>query len=130
MHNHTISNWTHQITHWPHVIGGFTARGEHDAADPGSGFNLGHTADADHAAVDVRRGLALAELGIPDYQLVLSDQIHGTRVALARAEDLPHLEQRFGYPYYPDSDALITAERGLALMLFFADCCPVWIYCP
>ena len=128
MQNHTISNWTHQITNWPHAIGGFTARGEHDEADLSSGFNLGHTPEADHDAVDARRALALAELGIVDYQFVLSDQVHGTKVSVARASDLPHLEQRFGYAYYPQDDALITAEKGLALMLFFADCCLVWLY--
>ena len=121
-------HWTHRLTNWPHVVGGFTARGEHDPAEPESGFNLGHTHGADHAAVDGRRLEVLAELGIAGYPLALSDQVHGTRVSVARLADLPHLEHRFGTPYYPESDALITAERGLALMLFFADCCPVWVY--
>jgi polyphenol oxidase len=122
--------WTHLITDWPGAVGGFTARGDHDANAPESGCNLGHTHHADHAAVDRRRRQALLDLGLPDYRLVCGDQVHGTRVATARAVDLSRLEQRFGYPYYPRADALITAEAGLALMLFFADCCPVWVYCP
>jgi YfiH family protein len=130
MHAHSTSNWTHQVTKWPHAIAGFTARGDYDVADPASGFNLGHTPSADPAEVAIRRQQALAELGIPDHQLVLSDQVHGTRVTVAQAADIPHLDQRFGTPYYPESDGLITAETGLALMLIFADCCPVWLYCP
>jgi polyphenol oxidase len=121
---------THLITDWPHAVAGFTARGAYDPADPESGCNLGHTANADHAAVDARRARVLADLGVPGYQIVCGDQVHGTRVALATAASLPGLEQRHGYPYHPNSDALITAEPGLALMLFFADCCPVWLYCP
>lgn len=122
------SHWTHRITYWPGAIAGFTARGEHDPADPESGFNLGHTHHADHEAVDRRRAEALVELGIPEHRIVLADQVHGTHVAVARAADLPHLEHRYAYPYYPQTDALITDQPGLALLLFFADCCPVWVY--
>lgn len=121
--------FVHTITSWPHAVGGFTARGDHDSADPESGCNLGHTQHADHEAVDRRRQQALRDLGIPVQTIVCTDQVHGTNVSVARSADLPQLEQRFGYPYYPQSDALITAEPGLALMLYFADCCPVWLYC-
>lgn len=124
-----MTPWLHRITDWPQAVGGFTARGEHDPDDPESGFNVGHTHHADHAAVDRRRQAALDDLGLPDYHLVLSDQVHGTRVSVARAADLGSIVGRYGYSYYPESDALVTAERGLALMLFFADCCPVWLYC-
>lgn len=127
MHNNTTLSWTHQITRWPHVAGGFTARGEHDV-DPESGCNLGHTHHANREAVDRRREQALRDLGIPGHTLVCCDQVHGAQVAVASAAELPHLERRFDCPYYPGSDALVTAEPSLALMLFFADCCPVWLY--
>lgn len=113
---------------WPGTVAAFTARGPHDPAEPGSGYNLGHTARADHGAVEALRARALAELGLDGHELVLSDQIHGTRIATARSADLPSLPRRHGHPYYPEAEALITNKPGLALMLFFADCCPVFYY--
>ncbi|MEN6641731.1 MAG: polyphenol oxidase family protein [Armatimonadia bacterium] len=122
--------WLLRHTGWPGAVAGVTQRGPHDPADPASGYNLGHTANANHGQVDALRRRALDELGVGDHSLVCSDQIHGTRISVASYDDLPQLPRRHGWPYYPEADALITADDRLALMLFFADCCPVTLYSP
>ena len=136
----TSDLWTHLITHWPHAAAGVTQRGPHDPAVPWSGYNLGHTASADHAAVDALRHRALQELsflGPPassrqpwpsSRRMICAQQIHSNRVALARHADLASLPQCHGRPYYHDCDAIVTGEPGLALTLFYADCCPIILY--
>jgi len=121
--------WTHLVTDWPGAAAGVTQRGPHDPTVPWSGHNFGHTKEADHAAVDALRHRALAELaesvGAPasSRHAVLAQQVHGANVAVARHATLPS-------PYYPDCDALVTADPGLALTLFYADCCPIILYSP
>lgn len=126
--------WT-SLHCWPGAAAGITARGPHDPASPASGYNMGHTEQADHGTVERLRRRAMRELlacrsDAGANQLVMAEQVHGNRVAIARHDDLPALPQRHGHPYYPGYDALITAEPGLALMLFYADCCPVILYSP
>ncbi|MBU0608906.1 MAG: polyphenol oxidase family protein [Armatimonadetes bacterium] len=130
--------WTHVVTDWPGAVAGITQRGPHNPAIPWSGHNFGYTKEANHAAVDALRHRAMAELaesvGAPasrqglsvpkaSWHAVLAQQVHGSNVAVARHAALPS-------PYYPDCDALITAEPGLALTLFYADCCPIILYSP
>lgn len=122
--------WTFRLEDWPDAAGGCTQRGPHDPRDTQSGFNLGHTRNANHRHVDQRRRQALRDLGLAGHVLVCADQVHGDHIAVARHADLARLRGRWGYPYYPQTDALITAERGLALLLFYADCCPVFLYSP
>lgn len=120
--------WLFRQTAWPGTAAGVTQRGPHALTDPASGHNLGHTAGADPVQVRALRHRALAELGLTGQQIVCSDQVHGTEIAVARREDVPDLPRRHGWPYYPQADAVLTAERGLVLLLFFADCCPVFLF--
>ena len=148
----TSDLWTALERDWPGAAAGITARGPHDPAVPWSGHNFGHTSAADHAAVDALRHRVLQELPLlgprasrpqpvpslgapasspqPLPSLVCAQQVHGPHVAVARHADLSSLPQSHGVPYYPDCDALITAEPGLALTLFYADCCPIILYSP
>lgn len=123
-----ITPFVHTLTSWPGAAGGFTARGTCDPADPASGCDFGRAHSAPETVVR-RRAQVLHDLALPGHTVVRAEQVHGTKVSVATAADLPHLEQPSGCPCYPATDALITRETGLALMLVFADCCPVWLYC-
>jgi YfiH family protein len=128
----TSDLWTVLKHDWPGGAAGVTQRGPH-----------GHTQEADHAAVDALRHRALAELAEavgarngPQVRpassrqpsVVCAQQVHGSSVTVARHTDLVSLPQSYGVPYYPDCDALITAESALPLTLFYADCCPIILY--
>lgn len=123
--------WAYRVTHWPGVAGGFSARGPvAEPADPQSGFNLGHTPTADPAAVAARRAALQADLGLPDDAVVQAEQVHGREVAVVSRADFHRLPRRHDCPTVPGVDGLATAEPGLALRLFYADCCPVCLYSP
>jgi polyphenol oxidase len=126
----TSDLWTRLVHDWPGAAAGVSQRGPHDPAVPWSGYNLGHTDRADHAAVDALRRRALTELGAPQAQIVCAYQVHGRHVTAVRAADLPSQPDFYGYPQVSATDALITAEPGLALTLFYADCCPIILYSP
>ncbi len=67
-------------------------------------------------------------LGIPMERMVLSRQVHGSTITVVDksmagsglVKDNP----------YGDTDGLVTAERGIALVTFYADCTPVYLYDP
>jgi hypothetical protein len=123
--------WAYRVEHWPGVVGGFSARGPvTDPADPQSGFNLGHTPTADPVAVAARRAALQVDLGLPDDAVVQAEQVHGREVAVVTRADLDRLPRRHDCPTVPGVDGLATAEPGLALRLFYADCCPVCLYSP
>jgi len=127
----TSDLWTCLKHDWPGAAAGVTQRGSHDPAVPWSGYNMGHTQEADHAVVDALRHRALTELASPfSPRLVCAQQVHGSSAAVARHTALASLPQSHGVPYCPDRDALITADPGLALTLFYADCCPIILYSP
>ena len=98
-----------------------TSRAGGVSRPPYESFNLGaHVAD-DPAAVAANRGrLARAAKLEPD-RLVWMQQVHGAAVATV---DGPRPEP------VPETDALVTATPGLALVVLVADCVPVLLAAP
>lgn len=84
------------------------------------------------------RQLTLQTLGIADYPSVTLWQVHGSSVAvLAQQEDWRSDWAEMSYyerPWTPRTqrraDALITQQRGIAIVLSFADCTPILLYDP
>jgi len=92
---------------------GVTDRDGGVSAAPRASLNLGdHVGDDPAAVVENRRRLA-ADIGVD--ALVTMRQVHGADVAVV--EDVPSEP--------PEADALVTAGRGLALVVLVADCTPV-----
>lgn len=63
-------------------------------------------------------------LGVDEHSFVLSKQVHKTDVRIVGKEDCGNglfRENRFD-----SADALVTAEKGVALVTFYADCVPVY----
>lgn len=65
------------------------------------------------------------ELGIDKSELVLSKQVHETNIVDVTAKDKGNgllYENKF-----TSADALVTAEKNVPIVTFFADCVPVFL---
>ncbi|MGH3753502.1 MAG: peptidoglycan editing factor PgeF [Pseudonocardiaceae bacterium] len=88
---------------------------------PYASFNLGeHVGDRPEAVAANRERLA-AGVGLPAQRLVWMQQVHGRAVAVVEGP-LPKP--------VPATDALVTAEPGLAVVVLVADCVPVLLADP
>jgi len=106
----------------PRITQGFTTRRGGVSAAPYDLLNLGaHVGDLD-ASVYANRQRVWDDLGFTEGQVALAEQVHGDRVAIVRSGtgSLPVM----------GADALVTSTPNLLLMLFFADCVPVYFVDP
>ena len=92
-------------------------------------LNLGlHVEDEKDAVLENRRRFCRM-VGAEPQRTATCQQVHGDRVVRITAKDAGA-----GFADYagaiPDTDALITNEPGLPLMLFFADCTPILLADP
>lgn len=85
-------------------------------------LNVGSLVGDDPAAVQANHELICAGLGLQPAAVVTARQVHGAHVAVAHGSD--------GGTVVPSTDALISNEPGVALLLRFADCVPVVLYDP
>ncbi len=69
---------------------------------------------------------ARRELGMGNWPLVTSVQVHGANIHQVTAENLVESSQR----PIPDADALATNLRGVALGIHVADCGAIWFLDP
>jgi YfiH family protein len=91
---------------------------------PFDGLNLGvFTDDEEAAVVDNRRRLAAA-LGFPPERVAIGRQVHGAELASHAGPQEPSPFAGPGSPI-PEVDGHVTAETGIALLVFVADCVPV-----
>lgn len=72
-----------------------------------------------------RHTAAVEELGFSPSQWWRAEQIHGTDVAIAGTA--PTIIAPDGLPVVPRVDGLITAEKGLLLAIYVADCGAIWL---
>ena len=85
-----------------------------------------HTGD-NQVEVVRRRELFLKGLGLTLDDLVAATQIHGTRIAVVN-RSMAGYGARNPATALPDTDGLVTRERGLVLSIFTADCYPIFLY--
>lgn len=88
---------------------------------PYASFNLGDHVGDRAADVAANRDRLAAGVGLPVDRLVWMEQVHGRTVATV---DGPRPES------VPVTDALVTAEPGLAVVVLVADCVPVLLADP
>ena len=100
----------------------FTDRWGGVSAVPYEELNLGGAVGDDADAVRVNRELAAKSLGIDSARVVWMNQVHGAEVAV--------VSEPWGDRPVPEVDAIVTAERGLALAVLTADCTPVLLADP
>jgi len=100
----------------------FTDRWGGVSAVPYEELNLGGAVGDDPAAVLANRELAAKSLGLDASRVVWMNQVHGPDVMVV---DGPWADRPV-----PEVDAVVTAERGLALAVLTADCTPVLLADP
>lgn len=108
---------------------GFTARTGGVSEPPYHTLNMGFTVNDDPLHVLENRRRVATALGVPLTRMVAAKQVHGDRVALIKAGD----EGRGALTYddaLEDTDALVSAERGILLSTYHADCIPVSVLDP
>nr|WP_172384042.1 peptidoglycan editing factor PgeF [Streptomyces sp. MNP-20] len=101
----------------------FTDRWGGVSAVPYAELNLGGAVGDDPDAVLHNRELAAKSLGIDQGRVVWMNQVHGRDVAVVDGPWPADQE-------IPAVDAVVTAERGLALAVLTADCTPVLLADP
>ena len=104
----------------PRVVQGFTTRHGGVSAAPYDSLNLGGHVGDTPASVLANRQRLCADLGFTEAQVALAEQVHGAEVARVTTGGAP----------VPGVDALITDTPGVLLLLFFADCVPIYLYDP
>ncbi|MGW5075331.1 peptidoglycan editing factor PgeF [Rhodococcus sp. NPDC004095] len=93
-----------------------TSRAGGVSAAPYDSFNLGDHVGDDPAAVDANRRRLAAGIGLPFERLVWMEQIHSRNVTVVTGPVDAPVEA---------TDALVTTERNLALVVLTADCVPL-----
>lgn len=83
-------------------------------------LNLGSGRGDEQARVEENFRRVAALMGAGGNDCVVTRQVHGNEVRVASSADRHVLGTRTPY----DADGLVTAERGLPLMCFVADCVP------
>lgn len=111
------------------IIHGISQRGDGVSEGCYQSLNLGlHVGDETARVIENRKRFC-GELGIKLSRTVCCEQVHGTNVRIVDEKDMGRgtltLEN-----VIENTDGLITNKKNIALMLFFADCTPVFIYDP
>lgn len=89
---------------------------------PFATLNVGNSVGDDEAAVAENHARIFAHLGLGSQQVTSPHQVHGNHVALVTGHDAGR--------QIPNTDGLLTATPGVALLLRFADCQPILLYDP
>ncbi len=113
----------------PDLVHGFTTRLDGVSPEPYKSLNLAFHVGDDPAHVVENREILLGDIGFSLDQMICARQVHGDHVAVATLA-----EKGRGSTDYesavPDSDGLVTQQKGLLLSLYFADCVPILLYDP
>lgn len=110
------------------IVVAFSERSGGVSAPPYDTLNLaGHVGD-DPRAVDENRRRFLGAVGLPEAhdRLVTAVQVHGEHIHVVAACDAGRGALVSAGPSpVPATDALITSEQDIPLMMLYADCVPV-----
>lgn len=85
------------------------------------------TGDRDEAMRQLRpfHELALEDFAGPGASVWRAEQVHGSKVAVVPG--CPQTAAADGLPVVPGVDGLVTAEPGVALVIYVADCGAIWL---
>ena len=112
-----------QLTHF------VSTRHQGSSPAPCESLNLSFRVGDDPERVASNRDLLLAAVGVVPEAVVAAKQVHGTHVQVVTRE----LSGRGARDYdsaLDDTDAMITAEPGICLLIMAADCVPTLLFDP
>lgn len=106
------------------VVVAFSERTGGVSTGPYASLNLGSHVGDDPSSVQENRYRFMAACGLDPARMALAvpEQVHGERIAA--------ISQGFSQDELSATDALMTGEEDVALMLCFADCVPVVLVAP
>lgn len=106
---------------------GMTGRLGGVSEPPYDSLDLGYHVGDDAEKVRENRGRLARSLRLPGGCAVVAEQVHGTRVAVVEPRDAGRgwLDPSTAIP---QTDALVTVHKGLALGILVADCFPVAVW--
>jgi hypothetical protein len=108
----------------PPATAAFSTRRGGVSDGPVESLNLGvFTEDDPRRVAENRRRLA-GHLGLDPARIVIGHQVHGAELAEHLGPQRPPPFREPGSPI-PDVDGHVTSSRGLAALVFVADCLPV-----
>lgn len=128
-----ICYWTDERQRTRGVTLAFSERTGGASKLPYASLNLAAHVGDDPASVDENRRRFLEALGLGHLaqRLVTAEQVHGEQVRLIRPADAGSgARAASGAEPVAATDALITDEHDIPLMLLFADCVPVILVAP
>lgn len=107
------------------VIVAFTCRSGGYSQHPYTSLNMATHVNDDYKDVIANRKRFLQMYQMDVAQSVAANQVHGNQVYHVTKKDLG---KGSIYPPISDADGLITHENDIALLSFYADCVPIYIW--
>jgi polyphenol oxidase len=89
------------------------------------GIDVSHNKGEVLGRVDAAHREIRRAIGVGDWPLVTAQQIHGNKIAAVDSFSCGPVGREF-----PGCDGIITNQRGVALGVYVADCCAVYIVDP
>ncbi len=123
--------WRGRFTSFPEdiCVHGFSCRLGGVSKAPYTSLNMALHVEDDPAAVWQNRQLFLQALNLKADLLVTPEQVHGEAIVRVTADEAGKGSREYN-DAIAETDALITNEPGLPLMLCFADCTPIILLDP
>lgn len=69
-------------------------------------------------------------IGMGDWPVLTAEQVHGNKIAVIERAVAPVFPSGVDGREFPGCDGIITNQRGVALGIYVADCCAVYIVDP
>lgn len=111
------------------LTAGFSTRTGGVSKAPRNSFNLAlHVGDDIETVLENRR-LLMSEIGYTLDAFTCGDQVHANKVAVVQASDRGR-GSRSRETAFAETDGLLTQEKDVCLISFYADCVPLYFYEP
>jgi copper oxidase (laccase) domain-containing protein len=94
------------------------------------GINVSHNKAEVLERLDAAHREICNTIGIADWPLFTAEQVHGNKVTVIKRAVASAVPSGVEGREFPGCDGLITNQRGIALRIYVADCCAVYIVDP